>query len=209
MDYSAFGQIEFSVMRRSLIKSNRSHVVRNLWTQTLRSPYVCRCGTSSHSFSMEKMEWEKIKWREIKTDQLRFAFACNFFFSQMQGLMALALASIAPPILFSMPYISIMNIEYERCEGIVSNNSARVSLQHNNTSRFAFFSLKLRLHMRAILTHSILFGIVAAAAAATHIQHDCLAKRNASQSPSNTIIIIKFSIMNQFGSPLLHWKEEL
>lgn len=60
--------------------------------------------------------------------------------------------------------------------------------------------------LHAILTHSILF------AATTHFlqeTHDYLARRNASQSPSNAIIIIKISIMNQFGLPLLHWKKNL
>lgn len=60
--------------------------------QTLHCPCVCRHGTSSQSFSMEK---RSEKEKKMKNRSIASRIRMHFFISHMQGLMALALASSA------------------------------------------------------------------------------------------------------------------
>lgn len=197
-----------------VIKSNRSHVVWNLrnkhFTVNVRHR-LRRCLSSRHFVThvyhgrsrQEEME-EDVK---TETDQLALAFACNFISQQNARFNGIGFGtSITRPIGSLQPLQRLRCTNGEQKQ--ISNNSTRVSLQHNNTSRIAHRILSAR-WLHAILTRSIrLAATIAAVAMHFQREHNCLAKRNASRSPSNAIIIIiKFSIMNQFGSTLLRWKK--
>lgn len=110
---------------------------------------------------------------------------------------------------------SITRVVYiERGEELNTISMFVVSLQHNNascTESYFFLSIDW---LHAILTRSILCFCRSRPSSCrrNEVVRDCLAKRNASQSmsssllllpPNAIVIIIKFSIMNQFASAII------
>lgn len=81
-----------------VIKSNRSHVVRNLWNKHFAVCVFVVTALRHTRLACGEKEWER-KNEKKKNRSIASRIRMQFFISQMQGLMALALASIARPIL--------------------------------------------------------------------------------------------------------------